>query len=417
MRSALFVACAVWGTALLPTIQAGDDFVFKSEVSLVRVDAQVVDKNNRAITGLSAADFVLREEGVPRDIRNFAQEDMPVDVLLLLDVSGSMQPHIQRIASASHQALQVLGDSDRVAVMVFDRAARLRMPFRSSRADVERELDAVLSEETFDGGTDVTRGLMEAARYVQANGRREARRAIVILTDDQSERGSDPKGVIRALTRADAVLSLLLAPDALGSGSRGVSFPRRGGLGGPLGGIILGRRMPGPVIIGPHTRSAGTEEIARESGGDSLRVDEASALERTLSRLRQRYALHFHLPEGAQPGAERTIEVALADEAQRRYPGAEVHFRRTYMAPGGPNEPIAVAQEGGLQRRDGATAAGETDSGGWRRTGEQAASVEHPPAAPPTPPNEPQGGWRRVDPEGAPGWRRVGDHPVPPRTQ
>jgi VWFA-related protein len=318
MRPALFVAFAVSITALPRVLHAEDQYVFRSEVSLVRVDAQVVDKNNRAITGLSAQDFVLREEGVPQEIKNFAQEDMPVDVLLLLDVSGSMQPHIQRIASASHQALQVLGNNDRVAVMVFDRAARLRMPFRASRADVERELDDVIREETFDGGTDVTRGLMEAARYVQANARKEARRAIVILTDDQSERGSDPKGVLRALTRADAVLSLLLAPDALGSGRGGISFPRRGGggLGGPLGGIILGRRMPGPVITGPHTRSAGTDEVARESGGDSLRVDDASALETTLSRLRQRYALHFHLPEGAQPGAERTIEVALADSAR-----------------------------------------------------------------------------------------------------
>src|SRR5881628_2265658 len=112
------------------------DVVFHSDVSLVRVDAQVVDRDNRAITGLRISDFALREEGRPQQIRNFASENMPVDVLFLLDVSGSMRPHVQRIADAASQALRALGAEDRVAIMVFDRQTRLRMPFRKSRSDV-----------------------------------------------------------------------------------------------------------------------------------------------------------------------------------------------------------------------------------------------------------------------------------------
>src|ERR1700730_334063 len=115
-----------------------DEVVFKSDVSLVRVDAQVVDRDNRAITGLRATDFVLREEGKVQPIRNFASEDMPVDVLLLLDVSASMRPHVQRIADAAHEALRVLKDDDRIGIMVFDRSTRLRMPLRNSRNDLER---------------------------------------------------------------------------------------------------------------------------------------------------------------------------------------------------------------------------------------------------------------------------------------
>src|SRR5690348_928361 len=94
---------------------------FRSDVALARVDAQVVDANNRPIRGLRAEDFVLRDNGKQQEIREFQSEKTPVDVLLLLDVSRSMQPHIQRIASASHQALAALGDQDRIAIMVFDR--------------------------------------------------------------------------------------------------------------------------------------------------------------------------------------------------------------------------------------------------------------------------------------------------------
>ena len=173
--------------AVLPALAADGDVVFRSDVSLVRVDAQVVDRDNRTVTGLRAEDFILHDEGQPQRIGNFASENMPLDVVLLLDVSASMRPHVERIASAARQALQVLRNNDRVAIMVFDRSTRLRLPFRNSRDDVERELDSLLKEESFQGGTDITRGLLDAAEYVAREGRRDARRAIVILTDDQTE--------------------------------------------------------------------------------------------------------------------------------------------------------------------------------------------------------------------------------------
>jgi Mg-chelatase subunit ChlD len=444
-----------------PLVAADEDLVFRSDVSLVRVDAQVVDRANRAITGLQKEDFVLLEDGRKQDIRNFESEDMPIDVLLLLDVSGSMQPHIQRLSEAAHRAMQVLGRGDRVGVMVFDRQSRLRLPFRNNLDMVERELELVLSQETFDGGTDITRGMLDAAKYIGREGRKEARHAIVILTDDQTERDREDATVLRALSQADAVMSALIAPDALagrygggGGGMGGGGWPRRGGggmgggwpggggggLGGPLGGIILGPRGPyggrgggGPIMTRSHTRSAGTEEIAKQSGGDSLRVDDASALETTLMRLRQRYALHFNLPQGVQPGQERNIEVQLSDEARRRYPGSEVRYRRSYVGQDGARpEPVMVSKtpsnpsrqpvaatsdDRPTQRRrrpavndDGSVIDNPQSSpngGGWRRADEPApaATAPVPAVAAPAPvqpaPEEPkpqQGGWRRVKP-------------------
>src|SRR5262249_2330244 len=123
-------------TAAVATSQAQDPPVtFRSDVSLGRVDAQVVDAGNHPIRGLRVQDFILRVDGKPQDIRNFQSEKMPVDVVLLLDVSHSMEPHIRRVATASHQALRALGELDRIAAMVFDRFTRLRMPFRPGRLD------------------------------------------------------------------------------------------------------------------------------------------------------------------------------------------------------------------------------------------------------------------------------------------
>jgi VWFA-related protein len=190
---------------------AEDPVVFKSDVALTRVDAKVVDQQGRTVTGLQVNDFVLRLDGRVLPIRNFASENMPLDILLLLDVSGSMEPHIQRIASAAQQALNVPTDNDRVAIMIFDTSTRVRLPFRNDHSDVNRELNRLLRSERFNGGTHITYALLEAARYMQREARQDARRAIVILTDDQTQDEEDEASVESALARANTVLSFMQA--------------------------------------------------------------------------------------------------------------------------------------------------------------------------------------------------------------
>ena len=208
--------------------------------------------------------------------------------------------------------------------------------------EAERELAKVLEQEAFDGGTDIKRGLLDAANYMARHARRDARHAMVILTDDQTERDRDDAAVMRAVTHAECVLSALIAPDALHTGS--ASQPDNGPLARQWRDMIPRELRPyfdgsAPIMIGPqHTHSAGTSEIARQSGGDSMPVEGASALENTLARIRERYALYFYLPEGVKPGDERAIEVELSEAARRRYPGAEVRYRRSYLAPNGPDK-------------------------------------------------------------------------------
>jgi VWFA-related protein len=318
--------------------------VFRSDVALARVDAQVVDGHNRTITGLRATDFVLRENGKVVPIRNFASENMPIDILLLLDVSASMRPHVERISNAAHDALRVLSDKDRMAIMVFDTYTRTRMGFRSSHDEINSGLSDVLRQERFNGGTRITRAMISAAEYVQREARPEARRAIVILTDDGSQDARDDAGVGRALARADAVLSFLRAPDLFdqqhGGGRSGRGYPGTGTTWPGGGNRLPGGGWPGsgPVILGGgggrrgapgggtqvRNHSAGTADIAKDSGGDTFPVDDASALEETLLRLRQRYALFFN----SSADVRGSVMVDLADATRRRYADAEIRYRR-----------------------------------------------------------------------------------------
>jgi hypothetical protein len=91
-----------------------------------------------------------------------------------------------------------------------------------------------------------------------------------------------------------------------------------------------GNRYPGGrQQVANH--SAGTADIARDSGGDTFPVDDASALEDTLTRLRQRYALHYHSAATTASNA-RAVQVDLTDAARRRYPDAEIRYRRVFLS-------------------------------------------------------------------------------------
>ncbi len=82
---------------------------------------------------------------------------------------------------------------------------------------------------------------------------------------------------------------------------------------------------------GDPSHSAGTADIAADSGGDVMSIDGASAFEEMLARLRQRYALHFYWPPGAAKPEERLVAVALSRSAGAEFPNAEVRYRRAYI--------------------------------------------------------------------------------------
>jgi hypothetical protein len=110
---------------------------------------------------------------------------------------------------------------------------------------------------------------------------------VVILTDDETQDAQDEPRVESALSRANAILSFLQAPyepptarRMPGGGRRrggGIGFPGGGGISLPGGGWPGGGA--GQV---DRSHTAGTDTIALDSGGDTMSVNNTSALEDTL---------------------------------------------------------------------------------------------------------------------------------------
>jgi len=109
------------------------------DVHAVQVSVLVRDKSGNFVSGLKANDFRLREDHKPQQITAVADEDAPLDVVMALDISGSMSDAIPDLKQASRLFLTALRERDAVTVLgfndnIFTVARRETNPQARSRA-------------------------------------------------------------------------------------------------------------------------------------------------------------------------------------------------------------------------------------------------------------------------------------------
>src|SRR4051794_17465255 len=76
-----------------PKPQKGDDDVIKVQSRLVVVPVSVLDSNGQPVTGLTKENFQIAEEGRQQVIDQLGNaEKVPLEIALLIDVSGSVNP-------------------------------------------------------------------------------------------------------------------------------------------------------------------------------------------------------------------------------------------------------------------------------------------------------------------------------------
>ncbi len=145
---------------------AEDTPTFKTGVSDVRVDVQVTD-GDKLVKDLTKSDFAVTDEGQPQPIVSFAHGDEPVNLILLLDVSGSMQKYIDQIAAEAREALDHLRPGDRVALMVFAKTTAVAQGFSDNLAETARNIGGAVKNWDVGSSTMINSAVMDAARYME----------------------------------------------------------------------------------------------------------------------------------------------------------------------------------------------------------------------------------------------------------
>lgn len=281
--------------------------LFRTGVSLVKVDFQVQDGTGKDVTGLTQADVVIYDEDQRQTINEFGAEGEPVRVLLLLDVSGSMSKHLRDLGVKSTELLGALRAGDEVGLMNFATRAELIQPLTSDTKNIGAQIIGSIYKQTLGRDTLVNEALVEAAKQLRRQ-QGKSRRAILIVTDNEGAKGSVTNDeVVRSLHAADTVLSAVLVGDAAG--------PYRSA------------RYQNPALSPPDVH-----RYASDTGGVvASGSDPVQALLPVLKELTTRYSLQYTAPP-AEDGTFRRIRLELTPEARAKYPGAKINARSGYTA-------------------------------------------------------------------------------------
>src|SRR5713226_7312380 len=178
-------------TTSTPTEEVAEGDVVRVETQLVSVPAVVTDRNGHPLSGLSAENFTLLEDGKPQRITNFATTETPFEIALLLDTSGSTREELGLIRDAANAFINALRPGDRVASVAFNNTPRNGSPLAtvevaSPLADDREALRRAITGLGTSNGTPFYDALGRIADQVFRDPPRpemRGRRAIVALTD------------------------------------------------------------------------------------------------------------------------------------------------------------------------------------------------------------------------------------------
>ncbi len=158
---------------------ADDQGGFKIGVDVNQVFLSVTARSSDGgfARGLTRDDFQVFEDGVPQEIVNFAQENVPVKVVLLIDSSGSTEETQSAIRRAALHFARSLSPEDQVAIITFNYEAALILDWTNDISKIETAVESIYAK----GST-----VLNDALYVTFDQLLKdvpGKKAVILLTD------------------------------------------------------------------------------------------------------------------------------------------------------------------------------------------------------------------------------------------
>lgn len=182
-----------------------------SKATVKKAVVRVSDINNRAIGGLKKEDFVVTEGGKEREILKVEPSTASFNLVLMLDVSGSVENYVNFIRKAARNFLNTTGPQDKVSIIVFNEDVKQITTFTTDKTKLSESLD------TFDAGGGTA--YYDALAYSLVDSLRPfrgERTAVVILSDGDDNRSFLPfDALLGSIQESGALIYPLYVPSAL----------------------------------------------------------------------------------------------------------------------------------------------------------------------------------------------------------
>jgi VWFA-related protein len=171
--SCLVVALLAPAVASAQSAQYGAGAVrptFGSSVDMVALNVTVTASSGAYVRDLGPRDFVVYEDGLAQDVTVFGAGDVPIDLVLLLDLSASVRDRVDLVRAAAKGFLRTLREDDRGAVIGFNQSVRVLSALTSDKASLSNAVDSASAS----GGTALYSALYIALRGLDGPRRRAA---------------------------------------------------------------------------------------------------------------------------------------------------------------------------------------------------------------------------------------------------
>jgi Ca-activated chloride channel family protein len=288
--------------------------VFRGGSDAVRVFVTVTDRDGRLVTTLTRDNFEVRDDGKPQPLAQYDNSPQPIRLIVMLDVSGSMEGNLQLLRDAAAQLFSRLLPDDLARVGVFGNEVRISRSFTRNADELLAALPTAIAP---DAQTPLWRALDDAiGGFDRTDG---SRKVILVLSDGKDsgpigfrQRPGSQAGVIDRARLEDVMIY------AIGLRSRRAR-PAQPGLGpGGLQSMLLAD-LPDP----------GLARVAEETGGGYTEIrpgqDLGAAFAGVADELHTQYLLGFAPPR--RDGKTHEIEVRINKG------GLKPRARKSYVAP------------------------------------------------------------------------------------
>jgi VWFA-related protein len=318
--------CGLVLASLAPALHAQDApmamGVYRVNARVAVVDAQVLDKKTgRAVRELERDDFQVYEDDVRQQVTSFSQDEMPLSVVLLFDLTDSVRPVLKSLAGGALESLNHLKPQDEVAVMTYAASAKVIQDFTTDRGLSAKAIEKAGGMESGEAAF-FNEGIFQATAELMGSKNPASRRVIIWLTDDIPNFPSDEirarygrslgkaklhteKEAMEELWRSGTVVSTLLLRSRLSDDE--FSYRLSKGLETQIARM---QYPPGDVF-----------RYAAASGGQVMELTGKQAQQRLaemIDDIRLRYTLAYHPSTQKPAGKFCAIKVKLAPEIAKQ---------------------------------------------------------------------------------------------------
>ena len=312
MSRLILTSVAAVGAFVAHGLAAPQQQVFRSTADVVPLFVTAAEKGGRLVTDLTRDDFQIFDNGKLQPLTQFDNSPQPIRLIVLIDVSGSMEGNLRLLRGASEELIRRLGDRDLIRVGTFGDEISISPTFTRDPAAIAAWLPQEIPP---NARTPLWQAVDRAMG--EFSGVTEGRRVVLVLSDGKDSGpmkfGQKFLSPIEIGDRAQRDDVMIYGVGVFGS----LNSAMRSGAQGVAG--VLGSTFPDPGLGG----------VALDTGGGYVELrsrDNLSAVfGRVVDELHQQYLLGFAPP--ARDGKTHKIEVKIkrADVKPR--------VRKTYVAP------------------------------------------------------------------------------------